>query len=175
VLIYLDNKVIAKPFADSKRRQTRVKNQLKEKSQSTLAFLGLHNFIATKIEVLNSDTNQCETFHLVGEGKLEFTETQQEETTDVDLDNINMWLYLKEKFNISNEAWHEIAMKAKGVPNINRIGKQINELNKKWNLKPTAGDVEGNQLSFKESLEEHIVRLQHAGDLNDGETFKNKS
>lgn len=68
----------------SKRHQTRVKNQLKEKSQSTLAFLGLHNFIATKTEVLNSDTNQCETFHLVGEGKLEFTETQQEETTDVD-------------------------------------------------------------------------------------------
>lgn len=85
-----------------------------------------------------------------------------------------MWLYLKEKFNISNEAWHEIAMKAKGVPNINRIGKQINELNKKWNLKPTAGDVEGNQLSFKESLEEHIVSLQHAGDLDDGETIKTK-
>ena len=64
------------------------------------------------------------------------------ELTDGDLDNINMWLYLKDKFHISNEIWHEIAMKAKGVPNTNRICKQINELNKKWNLKPTPGDLE---------------------------------
>ena len=71
-----------------------------------------------------------------------------------------MWLYLKDKFNISNEAWHEIAMKANGVPNTYSIKKRIKELNSKWNLKPTPGDTEGVQLGFSDSLQEHIVKLQ---------------
>lgn len=81
-------------------------------SAKVLSFLGLYNFIATKI-----DTNQYETFNLVGEGELTFTESDPKELTNDDLDNINMWLYLKDKFNISKEAWHEISMKANGVPN----------------------------------------------------------
>ena len=90
---------------------------MKEECQTRLSFLGLYNFIATKIEVLNTDTNQYETFNLFGEGELTCTVSDPKELTNDDLDNINMWLYLKDKFNISNEAWHEIAMKANGVPN----------------------------------------------------------
>lgn len=67
-----------------------------------------------------------------------------------------MWLHLKDKFNISNEAWHEIAMTANGVPDTYSIKKQINELNSKWNLKPSPGDAEGVQLGFAETLQEHI-------------------
>lgn len=68
-----------------------------------------------------------------------------------------MWLYLKDKFIISNEAWHEIAIKANDLPNIYSIKKQINELNSKWNLKPTPGDAKSVQLGFAESLQEHIA------------------
>ena len=150
-----------KKFNDySKHHQKRIKNQLKEECQTTLSFLGLYNFIATKIEVLNSETNQYETFNLVGEGELPFTESDPKALDNDDIDNINMWLYLKDKFNISNEAWHEIAIKANGLPNTYSIKKRINELNSKWNLKPTPGDAEGVQLGFAESLQEHIVRLQ---------------
>ncbi|XP_027054325.1 uncharacterized protein LOC113681436 [Pocillopora damicornis] len=85
-----------------------------------------------------------------------------------------MWLYLKDKFIISNEARHEIAIKANDLPNIYSIKKQINELNSEWNLKPTPGDAEGVQLGFAESLQEHIVRLQKNGEINDGEAIKIK-
>ena len=85
-----------------------------------------------------------------------------------------MWLYLKDKFIILNEAWHEIAIKANDLPNIYSIKKQINELNSEWNLKPTPGDAEGVQLGFAESLPKHIVRLQKNGEINDGETIKIK-
>ena len=85
-----------------------------------------------------------------------------------------MWLYLKDKFNISNEAWHEIAMKASGVPNTYSIKKRIKELNSKWNLKPTPGDTEGVQLGFSDSLQEHIVKLQQTGEIKDGESIKIK-
>ena len=85
-----------------------------------------------------------------------------------------MWLYLKDKFNISNEAWHEIAMKANGVPNTYSIKKRIKELNSKWNLKPTPGDTEGVQLGFSDSLQEHIAKLQQTGEIKGGETIKIK-
>ena len=39
------------------------------------------------------------------------------ELTDENLDDGNMWIYIKDRFNISNEAWHELAMKTKQMPN----------------------------------------------------------
>ena len=117
----------AKKFNDySKHHQKRIKNQLKEECQTTLSFLGLYNFVATKIEVLKTETNQYETFNLVGEGELPFTESDPKAPSNDDFDNINMWLYLKDKFIISNEAWHEIAIKANDLPNIYSIKKRIN-------------------------------------------------
>lgn len=107
-----------KKFNDhSKHHQKRIKNPLKEECQTTLCFHRLYNFIATKIEVLNTDNNQHETFNLVEEGELSFTESDPKELTNDDLDNVNVGLYLKDKFNISHEALHEIAIKANDVPN----------------------------------------------------------
>ena len=95
----------------SKHHQKRIKHQLKEECQTILSFLGLYNFIATKIEVLNTDINQYETFNFVEEEELTFTESDLTEFINDDLDNINMRLYLKNKFNISNEAVHEMPWK----------------------------------------------------------------
>ena len=82
-----------KKFNDySKHHQKRIKNQLKEECQTILSFLGLYNFVATKIEVLNTETNQYETFNLVGEGELPFTESDPKALNNSDIDNINMWL-----------------------------------------------------------------------------------
>ena len=124
--------------------------------------------------MLNTDTNQYETFNLVGEGELTLTVSDPKELTYNDLDNINMWLYLKDKFNISNEAWHEISMKANGVPKTYATKKRIIEINSKWALRATPGDAEGVQLGFAESLKEHIVRLQQNGEIKDGEIIKIK-
>ena len=117
---------------------------------------------------------QYEAFNLVGDGELAFTETDPKELTNDDLDNINMWLNLKDKFNISNEAWHEIAIKASGVPNSYSIKKRTDEINSKWALRPTPGDAEGVQLGFPETLQERIVRFQKNGEIKDGETIKIK-
>ena len=121
--------------------------------------------------MLNSDTNQYETFNLVGDGELTFTESDPKELTNDDLDNINMWLYLKDKLIISNEAWHEISMATKGIPNTYSIKKRISELNSRWNLKPTPGNAEGVQIGFADTLQEHIVRLQQTGQIKDAETM----
>ena len=76
--------------------------------------------------------------------------------------------YIKDKFNISNEAWHEIAMKATpNVPNKYCINKRIKQLNKYWNLKPTPGGAEGVQQGFEDSLKNQIERLRKNGTLKD--------
>ena len=134
----------------------------------------MYDFIATKVEVLNSDTNQYETFNLVVDGELDFAENDPEVLTDDDLDNINMLLYLKDKFNISGVARREITMKANAVPKTYGIKKRIRKLNSKWNLKAVPGDFEGVQVGFEESLKKHVSRLEQTGTLKDRDTIKVK-
>ena len=74
-----------------------------------------------------------------------------------------MWIYVKDKFNISNKAWHELATQTKQMPNNYKIEKKLKELNAKWNLQPTPGQAERVQLSLRESLEEQEIRLQGKG------------
>ena len=50
-----------------------------------------------------------------------------------------MWIYVKDKFNISNKAWHELGTQTKQTPNNYKIEKKLKELNAKWNLQPTPG------------------------------------
>ena len=72
--------------------------------------------------------------------------------TDKELDDLNMWMYLKDKFNVSNEAWREFSLKAKHIPKLSQITKRINELNDSWNLSCTPGEAEGVQVKFEDSL-----------------------
>ena len=53
--------------------------------------------------------------------------------TDKELDDLNMWMYLKDKFNISNEAWREFSVKTNDIPKLSQITKRLNELNESWN------------------------------------------
>ena len=77
-----------------------------------------------------------------------------------------MWIYVKDKFNISNKAWHELATQTKQTPNNYKIEKKLKELNAKWNLQPTPGQAERVRLSFRESLEEQEIRLLGKGVFN---------
>ena len=165
----------SKKFSDyTKQHQARIRRGFKEDCHSALSFLGLYDFIATKVEVFNNDTQQYETISLVEEGELKLLETEPKELTDNDIDDINMWVYLNDKFNISNEAWHELAMKCKDMPTKYKICKHLDKLNANWNLKSTPGEAEGIQISFKESLEEQIKRLQKNGVLDKATTIKVK-
>lgn len=165
----------SKRFTDyTKQHQARLRRGFKEDCHSALSFLGLYNFIATKVEVFNNDTQQYETISLVEEGELQLLETEPRELTDNDIDDINMWVYLKEKLNISNEAWHELAMKCKDMPTKYKICKHLDKLNANWNLRSTPGEAEGVQISFRESLEEQIKRLQKNGVLDKVTTIKVK-
>ena len=90
-----------KSFSEfSYRHQARIKAQLKEQSISTLSFLGQYDFIATKVEVFNTETQQYDTFQHIDENELPFTQSNTKTLTNEDVDDINLWIYIKDKFNI---------------------------------------------------------------------------
>ena len=60
------------------------------------------------------------------------------------------------------------------MPTKYKICKHLDKLNANWNLKCTPGEAEGIQISFKESLEEQIKRLQKNGVLDKATTIKVK-
>ena len=115
--------------------------------------------VATKVDVFNEDTGKLETFSLLEEGELPFIDNTEKEMTDKELDDLNMWMYLKDNFNISNEAWREFSVKAKDMPKLSQITKRINELNTSWNLSCTPGEAEGVQVKFEDSLRKQLTRL----------------
>lgn len=130
---------------------------------STLSFVGLYNFIATKIEVFNEDTQIYETFNLLDDdSELELT-GEQEKVTGQDIDNTNVMIYIKDSFNISYLAWHEFSMKLKDIPNVHSIKRRLESLNGKWNITEIPGEVEGVQIKFADSLKSQIQRLQKEG------------
>lgn len=100
--------------------------------------------------------------------------TSEAQVPKNEIDDINMWLYVKDKFNISNEAWTELSMKSDDQPCLYKIIKHMHKLNQKWKLKPNPEEIEGVQVSFKDTLIGHVKRLKTSGILKEGETIKIK-
>ena len=100
-----------------------------------------------------------------------FTESNPKTLNSNEIDDIYLWICLKDKYNISDQAWKELAMKANDMPNAYWIKKNTTDLNAKWKLKPTPGEAEV-QISLKDSLKEQIQRLKIKGDLGEQETVR---
>ena len=69
------------------------------------------------------------------------------------LDDVDLLLYVKDKVNISNKAWHEMAMISKGLPTSYSLKKRVQAINSQWNIIPTPGDKDEVQIQLQESLE----------------------
>ena len=113
--------------------------------------------MATKLEILNENTHKYETLTLVDEENIQ-TSSPTEELTDEDIDEINLLLDTKERFNISNEAYHELTMIGKHLTRSWKIQDRVKEMNRKWNLYPTPSNTNTVQQRMKERLE---IRLQN--------------
>ncbi|KAJ7385944.1 hypothetical protein OS493_012272 [Desmophyllum pertusum] len=148
-----------KTFGDySKRHQTRLRKQMVTDCETSLSFLALNGFVATKIEVFNHDTQEYETISLIDE-EATAVSFRTETLTNEEIDEINLLLYTKERFMISNEAYHELSMVCKDLPRSWKIQDRIKELNRKWNLFPTPGNTNGVQQSIKDRLEIRLKAL----------------
>lgn len=147
--------------------------QLRVKYYSTLPLIGEYDFIATKVEIFSSETQGYDTLRLIDENELPFTENNPKTLNSDEINDINLWIYIKDKYNISDQAQKELAMKT-DMRNAYRIKENIAELNSKQKLKPTPGDPEGVQTSLNDSLKKQIKRLKIKGNLCEQKTGKVK-
>ena len=81
-----------------------------------------------------------------------------EDVLEQDVDVMNIVLYVKDYYNVSGDAFHELASICKHLPRQYKIKQRIAELNSLWNIKPTPSGTVGLQQSLEERLH---VRLAH--------------
>ena len=67
-------------------------------------------------------------------------------------------LLVKDKYSISNAAYHELAMNERSLPRSCQIDKQIKEINLRWEVTNTPDGTTGVQISLKKKL---LGRLEH--------------
>ena len=75
-----------------------------------------------------------------------------EQLGEQEADLVSMMLYVKDKYNISGNAYHELASLCREMPQHYRLKEQITELNSKWNIFPTPEGTTGVQQQLQEHL-----------------------
>ena len=122
-----------------------------------LTFLGLTEHIPLTLKV-KSKSGSIETL-ILDDQNIDREETEQEKSQAV---QINMLLYAKERFNMNNEAYHELSMILnKCMPRSYLIKRKIQDMNSSFNIKPIGSNIEGFEQSIKELLPQVIEQLQH--------------
>ena len=146
----------------SQRSKFRLKKQLKTTCQLALDFMGLYDLVPYKVTFYNPAGESFDSITLIE--KEEFNESflgPSDSTPEQDqqLDNVDLLLYIKDKFHVSDRAWHEISQISKELPTKCTLKQRIKALNNQWTIKLTPGETDGVQISFKDSLLEQVERL----------------
>ena len=102
----------------------------------------------------------------------EYLNKYYKSTKNTSESQITKYMYAKERFNISNEAYHELSIINKALPRSYLLKNKSRELNKSFNIKPIGRGIEGFQQSVKEVLE--YVLLAHSLETQTLETIKIK-
>ena len=71
-------------------------------------------------------------------------------------EQVNMLLYAKEKFGISDAAYHELSMIFRDLPRSSQIKGKVKDLNERWQIKPTPNGTIGVQQPLKPLLSQKI-------------------
>ena len=72
---------------------------------------------------------------------------------------ISLVLYAKDRYGISNTAYHELSMLNPSLPRTNQLCKHTKELNQQWKIDAAPGDKKGVQQSLSSRLTERVKIL----------------
>ena len=85
--------------------------------------------------------------------------TSNEEPAEEKDDQIMSMLFLKDKYEVSHTAYHEMVKACKELPREHRLQKKINDLNQRWSIEPMSNDIVGVQQRLEPRLRERVQRL----------------
>ena len=126
--------------------QNQQKKRVKLDVQTALTFTVTENFHAIKVQMMNKDTKEVLDIEC---GKAVGTS---------DKSKVEKALLVKERFNISDVAYHQLAQINPKLPRQSQLTKVSKGMNTAYNIWPTPGQTEGVQQSIVDRLK---IRLQH--------------
>lgn len=138
----------SKSWADYSSRHKRFKGQ--QAKEAVNSVLGDADLNVIGIKVVDRKTE--EQFYIGQEN----ANMHKSEVTD---EQVSMLLYAKERFGISNAAYHELTQIFSTLPRTPQLQQKVATLNKKWEISRTPNDTVGVQQSLKSLLEQKLEKL----------------
>lgn len=123
-----------KAWSDCSSQYQRKKRwQIARDVQTALSFTENEDFTPTRVELMNKDTG--EVLSVEQDGRTRVGRGTESETSTENL--VDKTLYIKERFNVSNQTYHELAMVNKGLPRTSPLTKRAKELDANYTVHPT--------------------------------------
>ena len=124
--------------------------QLATDVKTALSFVEDENFAPTKVNLRNKETGEI--IHIAENGDVKVDEPKA-------VESVKKTLYVKEKFHISNNAYHELAMLNPKLPRLCEITREAKQLNAQSNIYPTPEPTIGVQQSLRARLTKSLQHL----------------
>ena len=141
----------------SQSHQRRLKKARLQQCQHSLLWLEEEGYRPLSVEVKNT-TGKIEKIELGHDELDELFGSEKEQITEEDVDVLNMMLLIKDQYNVSTSAYHEMSQVCKSLPRSYKLKQRIKELNSIWDIRPTPNGTVG----FQQSLEDRLrIRVQH--------------
>ena len=133
-----------------RRRRAEVANSV----CAALSIVEDNVFKASRVELINNETKEVLVVEETGKSSVHKPPTECEQNSVIE-----KTLYIKEKHNISNKAYHELAMVNKAMPRSCALTKCARELDTHSEIRQTPGKAQGVQQSLKMRLKTRIQVL----------------
>ena len=140
-----------KPY--SQRHERRLKKQRLENCSSALSFLSSEGLTPVKLVV--KKTQEVPPLNVLDV----VLDLDSERIGQTEEELILMMLYVKDKYHVSGQAYHEMASLCKQMPRHYKLKRKITELNSLWKLDPTPEGTCGIQQNLEERLRICLERM----------------
>ena len=119
----------------SRQQQCVRKKQIHTGIRESLSFLESEGVHASSITLVHDETNDVEVLD-IAHGTYSKGSDDSMTTQDSDDYFLEMVLYVKERFGLSNAAHHELSMVCRGLPRSWKMKDFVQCLNSLWDIKP---------------------------------------
>ncbi len=137
----------------------RLKRQRTASCATSLSWMDGEGYTPIRLEVRNNITGDIESVTLDQGDSEAILGPDAASIRESDLDIISIMLYAKDKYDVSGNAYHEMARICKEMPRHYQLKKRISELNKLWSIRPTPNGICGVQQSLEDRLRARVSYL----------------
>ena len=135
--------------------QRKKRREIASDVKTALSFTENEDFAPIRVDLVHKDTGDV--LSIEQDGSTEIRKATDPECSSDDI--VDKTLYIKDRFNVSNQTYHELAMVNKELPRSSALTKRARELGAESIIHPTPGKNIGVQQSLKERLMKRIEKL----------------